>query len=175
MLPFSNYASPIFAQRKPNGKLRFLVNLRKINTLIADGYTNKNHLVSTWSDAAQHLAGKSLFCKLDCTQAYHCLHMADQRSLEMLHSILPAEPLPTKVLHKVPADLCLLFRASCVSTWIQLSKLTNVLNTWTTLELQPIMLRTLPGTFGQSYSAFAMQDWNWQLKSAILESGELNS
>ena len=36
------------------------------------------------SDAAQHLAGKSLFCKLDCSQAYHCLQMADQRSVEML-------------------------------------------------------------------------------------------
>ena len=84
VLPFSKYASPIFAQRKPNGKLRLLVDLRKINTLIADDYTNNNHPVSTLSDAAQHLAGKSLFCKLDCSQAYHCLQMADQRSVEML-------------------------------------------------------------------------------------------
>ena len=30
-LPFSKYASPIFAQKKPNGKLRILVNLRKID------------------------------------------------------------------------------------------------------------------------------------------------
>ena len=29
VLPFSKYASPIFAQRKPNGKLRLLVDLRK--------------------------------------------------------------------------------------------------------------------------------------------------
>ena len=84
VLPFSKYASPIIAQRKPNGKLRLLVDLRKINTLIADDYTNNNHPVSTLSDAAQHLAGKSLFCKLDCSQAYHCLQMADQRSVEML-------------------------------------------------------------------------------------------
>ena len=84
VLPFSKYASPIFAQRKPNGKLRLLVDLRKINTLIADDYTKNNHPVSTLSDAAQHLAGKSLFCKLDCSQAYHCLQMADQRSVEML-------------------------------------------------------------------------------------------
>ena len=47
-------------------------------------YTKKIHPVSTLSDAAQHLAGKSLFCKLDCSQAYHCLQMADQRSVEML-------------------------------------------------------------------------------------------
>ena len=84
VLPFSKYASPIFAQRKPNGKLRLLVALRKINSLIADDYTNNNHPVSTLLDAAQHLAGKSLFCKLDCSQAYHCLQMADQRSVEML-------------------------------------------------------------------------------------------
>ena len=84
VLPFSKYASPIFAQRKPNGKLRLLVDLRKINTLIADDYTNNIHPVSILSDAAQQLAGKSLFCKLDCSEAYHCLQMADQRSVEML-------------------------------------------------------------------------------------------
>ena len=84
VLPFSKYASPTFAQRKPKGKLRLLEDLRKTNTLIADDYTNNNHPVSTLSDGAQHLAGKSLFCKLDCSQAYHCLQMADQRSVEML-------------------------------------------------------------------------------------------
>ena len=60
------------------------MDLRKINTLIADDCTNKNHPVSILSDAAQHLAGKSFFCKLDCSQAYHCLQMADQRSVEMV-------------------------------------------------------------------------------------------
>ena len=68
VLSFSKYASPIFAQRKSNGKLRLLVDLRKINSLIADDYTNKNYLVSTLCDAAQHMAGQSLFCKLDCSQ-----------------------------------------------------------------------------------------------------------
>ena len=84
VLSFSKYASPIFAQKKPNGKLRLLVDLRKINNLIADDYTNNNYPVSTLSDAAQHLAGKSLFCKLGCSPAYHCLQMAEQRSVEML-------------------------------------------------------------------------------------------
>ena len=84
VVPFSKYASPIVAQRKPNGKLRLLVDLKKINTRIADDYTNKNHPVRTLSDAALHPAGKSLFSKLDCSQAYHCLQMADQRSVEML-------------------------------------------------------------------------------------------
>ena len=83
-LPFSKYASPIFAQKKPNGKLRLLVDLRKINNLISDDYINKYHPVSTLVDAAQHMAGKKVFCNLDWSLAYHCQQMADQRSTEML-------------------------------------------------------------------------------------------
>ena len=83
-LPFSKYTSPIFAQKKPNVKMRLLVDLQKINNLISDDYINNNHPVSTLRDAAQHMAGKKLFCKLDCSQAYHCLPMADHRSIEML-------------------------------------------------------------------------------------------
>ena len=76
------------------------------------------------------------------------------------HSILLAELLPTKDLHKVLADLCLPFQASCAGTWTQLSKLTNVLRTWTILGPQPIMLRVLPGTFGQSSSACRIETDN---------------
>ena len=83
-LPFSKYASPIFAQRKPNGRLIFLVDLRKINKLITEDYVNNNLPVSTLSDAAQHMAGKKLFCKLDCSQSYHCLQMAGYQSIQML-------------------------------------------------------------------------------------------
>ena len=82
-LPFSKYASPIFAQRKPNGRLRLLVDLRKINNLITQDYVNKNHPVSTLSDAAHHMAGKKLFanlialkhitaCKWQTTSPYRC-------------------------------------------------------------------------------------------------------
>ena len=91
-----------------------------------------------------------------------------------LLSILLAELLPIRHLHKASADLCLLFQASCASTWTQLSRLTNVLNTCMILESQPITLRTSAGTFAQSSSAFAMQDWNWRSKKATLESGNLN-
>ena len=83
-LPFSKNASPIFAQKKPNGKLRLLVDVRKINNFISDDYINNNHPVSTLTDAAQHMAGKKLFCKLYGSQACHCLPMADQKSIEML-------------------------------------------------------------------------------------------
>ena len=61
-----------------------MVDLRKINNLISYDYINNNHPVSTLVDAAQHMAGKKLFCELDCSQAYHCLQMANQRSIEML-------------------------------------------------------------------------------------------
>ena len=30
------------------------------------------------------MAGKKLLCKLNCSQAYHCLQIADQRSVELL-------------------------------------------------------------------------------------------
>ena len=98
-LPFSKYASPIFAQKKLNEKLRLLVDLRKFNNLISDDYINNIHPVSTLDDAAQHMAGEKLFCKLGCSQAYHCLQMADQRSigLKCWHSISPAAHLPTDV------------------------------------------------------------------------------
>ena len=128
-MPSSKYASPMFAQGKPNGKLRLHVDIRKIDSLIADDYTNNTHPVSTLSDAAQHLAWKSLFCKLDCSQAYHCFQMANQRSVEMFAFNFTSRSLPTKDLHKVLADLCLLFQVSCVSTWTQSSNLPNVLNT----------------------------------------------
>ena len=83
-LPFSKYASPIFAQRKPNGRLRILVDLRNFNNLITEDYVNNNHPVSTLSDAAQHMAGKKLFCKLNCSEAYHCLELAAYQSIQTL-------------------------------------------------------------------------------------------
>ena len=41
-LPFSKYARPIFAQKNPNGKLRLLVDLRKISKLTSDDYITKS-------------------------------------------------------------------------------------------------------------------------------------
>ena len=83
-LPFSKYASPMFARRQPNGKPRLLVDLRKTNTLIADDYIDYNHPISTIPDAAQHKPGKNLFFKLDCSQGYHCLQMVDHQLIELL-------------------------------------------------------------------------------------------
>ena len=83
-LPCSKYASPIFAQKKSNGKLRLLVDIRKIKYSISDDSINSNHPASTLTDGAQQMTGKRLKCKLNCSLAYHCLQMADQRSIEML-------------------------------------------------------------------------------------------
>ena len=60
-LPFSKHASPILAQRKPNGKLRLLVDLQKMNALISEDCFNDNPPFSTLSDAAEHLAGNKCF------------------------------------------------------------------------------------------------------------------
>ena len=83
-LPYSKYSSPIFAQRKLNGKLRILVDLRRINHLLKNDYNKHNHPVTTIAEAAQHMAGKKYFCKLDYSQAYHCLQMADEQSIQLL-------------------------------------------------------------------------------------------
>ena len=72
VLPSPKYASPIFAQGKANGKLRLLVDIRKINTLNTDKNTNSNLTVTTLSNVAQHLTKKHLFCNIECYQVYHC-------------------------------------------------------------------------------------------------------
>ena len=82
--PYSKYSSPIFAQRKPNGKLRILVVLRRINHLLKDDYNQHNHPVTTIVDAAQHMADKKYFCNLDWSQAYHCLQVADEQPIQLL-------------------------------------------------------------------------------------------
>ncbi len=72
-LPFSKYSSPIFAQKKPNGKLRILIDLRRINHLLRHDYDRNNYPIATLTDTAAHMAGKEFLGKIDCSQAYHCL------------------------------------------------------------------------------------------------------
>ena len=84
-LPFSRYSSPIFAQRNSKGKLRILVDLRRTNHLIKHDYGEHNHSVTAISQAAQHMAGKTYFCKLDCSKAYHCIEKADEHSVQLLY------------------------------------------------------------------------------------------
>ena len=70
---------PLLHRGNPTGNYVFF-GAQENQIVTADGYTNNNHPISTLSDAAQHLAGKCVFC----SQAYHCLQMAAQRSVEMI-------------------------------------------------------------------------------------------
>ena len=112
-----------------------------------------------YPDAAQHLAGKLVFCKLDCSQAYHCLQMADQRSVEMLAFNFASRTFAYKRiaqgLKPFPINLFKLYERN---TWIPSSKPTNVRNMWTILELQPIVLRNMSGTSRHYFHVFAKLD-----------------
>ena len=83
VLLFSKYASPIFAQRKPtetnvslwiSGKSTVLLRMTITTTFIQLALCQTQHNI--WQESF-------FFCKLDCSQAYHCMQMADQWSLEM--------------------------------------------------------------------------------------------
>ena len=83
-LSHSKYSSPLFAHQKPSGKLRMLIDLRRINHSLKNDYINSIFPISNITDASNHFAGKSLFTKLDCSQAYHCVQMADDLSVQLL-------------------------------------------------------------------------------------------
>ena len=84
LLRISKYSSLIFAQRQLSGKLRILIDLRRINHLFRNDYNNNNFPISNMTDAVHHFAGKTLFTKLDCPQAYHCVQLADPLSVQLL-------------------------------------------------------------------------------------------
>ena len=158
VLLFSEYASPFFAQRKPNGKLRLLVDLRKISTLIRDDCTNNNHPVSTLSDAAQHLTGKSLFCNLDCSQAYHCLQMADQRSVEMLAFNFASRTLAVKRLAQGASRSVYAF-SSIMRKYLHPDvKADQCAQYVEDIGIAAKNATTFTRTFGQSSTAFAKHD-----------------
>ena len=83
-LSSSKYSSPIFCQRKSNGKLRILIDLRRINHLIRHDYDQNNFPIANMTDASAHLAGKKMFTKFDCRQAYFAIHIDDMRSVQLL-------------------------------------------------------------------------------------------
>ena len=84
LLPNSKYSSPIFAKRKQSGKLRILIVFMRVNHLLWNDYSDNNFSISNMTDAVHHFAGKTLFIKLDCSQAYHCVQMADPLSVQLL-------------------------------------------------------------------------------------------
>ena len=84
LLRISKHCSPIFGQRVSSGKLRILMDLRRVNHLLWNDYSNNNFPISNMTDALHHFAGKTLFTKLDCSQAHHCVQMADPLSVQLL-------------------------------------------------------------------------------------------
>ena len=90
LLPNSKYRSPIFAQKKPSEKLRILIDLRRVNHLLRKDYSDNKFPKSNMTDAVHHFAGKTLFTKLDCSQAYHCVQLADTLSVQLLSIFFPS-------------------------------------------------------------------------------------
>ena len=83
-LSHSKYSSALFAHRKPSGKLWMLITFRRINHSTKTDYINSNFLISDMTDATKHFAGKNLFTKLDCSEAYHFVQRADDFSVQVL-------------------------------------------------------------------------------------------
>ena len=76
-LRLGKYDIPISAQKTTKANLRPFQFLRKLNNLTSDNYKNDNHLFSTLTNAAQNMAEKKLFCKLDSAEVNHFLKTAD--------------------------------------------------------------------------------------------------
>ena len=83
-LPNSKFSSAIFAQRKPSGRLRISIDLIRVNHLLRNDCSDNNFPISNLTDAVQHFAGKTLLITLDCSQAYHCVQLADPLSFQLL-------------------------------------------------------------------------------------------
>ena len=83
-LSHSKYICPLFVHRKSSGKLRILIDLRRVNHLLRHDYLDSNFPISNLTDATNHFAGKNLVCKLDCSQAYRYVQMADDLSFQLL-------------------------------------------------------------------------------------------
>ena len=83
-LLFSKYSSPIFAQLKSSGKLRILIDLRRINHILRHAYTNNNFPIPTMSDASALLPGEKIFRTMDCFKAYFSMQMTDEKSVQLL-------------------------------------------------------------------------------------------
>ena len=80
----TTYKNPMFVHRKSSGKLIIFVDLRRVNHLLRRDYLDSNSPISNMTDATNHFAGKILFCKIDCLQAYYYVLVADDLSVQLL-------------------------------------------------------------------------------------------
>ena len=91
-LPYSKYSSPIFEQRKPNGKLRILVDLRRINHLLKKDYKQHNHPVTTIADAANTWQARSTSARSVVHRPTIASRWLTNNQSNFLRSTLAAEP-----------------------------------------------------------------------------------
>ena len=84
LLPISKSSSPTFAPRKPSRKVKVLIDLRRVNHLLRSDYSNNISPISNMTDAFHFFEGKTLLTKLDCSQPYHYVQMADPLWVQLL-------------------------------------------------------------------------------------------
>ena len=52
--------------------------------MLRHDYNNNNYPIPTMADTTAHLAGKTIFAKMDCSQAYFSMQTADNLSVQPL-------------------------------------------------------------------------------------------
>ena len=57
----SKYSGPVFVHRKSSGKLRILIDLRRVNHFLRHDYLNSSYPISNVTDATNRFAGKIVF------------------------------------------------------------------------------------------------------------------
>ena len=95
-------------------------------TPIADDYINNNHVVSTLTDAAKHVAGKKLFAKLVYFRRITAFKWQTNNHSTSLHSTSRVEHSLTEDRQKDSIVSYHHFEALSANKSIQSSKLTNV-------------------------------------------------
>ena len=65
-LSHSKDCSRILVYHKSSGKLKVLIDLRHVNHLLRLEFLNSNFPISNKTDATNHFAEKTSFCKLHC-------------------------------------------------------------------------------------------------------------
>ena len=89
-----------------------MVDLRKINTLIADDYINNNRPVGTLTDATQHLGGKTCSASLLVPRRITAFKWPTRNQANSLHSTSQVEYSHTEDWHKDLVVPCRHFRPS---------------------------------------------------------------
>ena len=121
------------------------------------------------------MAGKKLFCELDCSQAYHCFQMADQGSIEMLAFNFASRIFAYRRLAQGLSRALSAFSSFMREFFDKVIKADQWPSMWTISASQPMMLATSSVTWEQHSNAFRKQALNWQCTNVILVPRKLTS